>query len=95
MKKSVQTATLTVLSAIFSFAEKDVMVTGADGSWPLKATFYSAEKVGPGVLLLNQCNGNRQAYDHLGGMLTMAGYNALAVDARPAADKRLAMSMRP
>ena len=87
MKKSIQAAILIVLSAIVSLAEKkDVMVTGADGT-ALKATFYSAEKVGPGVLLLNQCNGNRQAYDHLGGMLTMAGYNGLAVDARQAADK--------
>ena len=82
MKKLMLTSMVVVLSAVCSFAEKkeDVTIT-ADGA-ALKGTFYSAEKVGPGVLLLNQCNGNRQAYDHLGGMLSMAGYNALAFDFR-------------
>jgi dienelactone hydrolase len=88
MKRLMLTSMLIVLSAGFSFAEKkeDVTVSAADGA-ALKGTFYSAEKVGPGVLLLNQCNGNRQAYDHLGGMLSMAGYNTLAFDSRQAADK--------
>jgi dienelactone hydrolase len=82
MKKLMLASMVVVLSAVFSFAEKKEDVTvSADGS-SLKGTFYSAEKVGPGVLLLNQCNGTRQAYDHLGGMLTMAGYNALAFDYR-------------
>lgn len=83
MKKLMLISMVVVLSAVFSYAEKkeDVTVNAADGT-ALKGTFYSAEKVGPGVLLLNQCNGNRQAYDHLGGMLSMAGYNALAFDFR-------------
>jgi len=85
MKKLMLISMVVVLSAVFSYAEKkeDVTVSAADGS-ALKGTFYSAEKVGPGVLLLNQCNGNRQAYDHLGGMLSMAGYSALAFDFRQA-----------
>ena len=87
MKRFVLTSMLLVFCAVFSFAEKkDVTVNASDGT-ALKGTLYPTEKVGPGVLMLNQCNGNRQAYDHLGGMLTAAGYNALALDARPAEDK--------
>jgi dienelactone hydrolase len=84
MKKMMLVSMVVVLSAVFAYAEKkqDVTVSAADAA-ALKGTFYSAEKVGPGVLLLNQCNGNRQAYDHLGGMLSAAGYNALAFDFRP------------
>src|SRR5439155_22780297 len=33
-------------------------------------------------LLLHQCNADRQIYDHLGMMLSTAGYNVLAFDFR-------------
>src|SRR5262245_45990637 len=85
MKTLMLTAAIVLMFAAFSFGEKkeDVTVNSADGA-ALKGTFYSAEKVGPGVLLLNECNSNRQAYEHLGGMLSSAGYNALALDSRNA-----------
>src|SRR5262252_4252188 len=61
--------------------KKDVTITAADG-FPLKGTLYSAGKVGPGILLLHQCNADRQIYDTLGTMLSAAGYNALTLDFR-------------
>src|SRR6266581_2093845 len=71
-----------VLFASASFAEKrDVTFNAADG-FALKGTLYSAEKAGPGLLLLHQCNADRQIYDHLGTMLSAAGYNALSFDFR-------------
>ena len=71
-----------LLFAVTLHAEKkDVTITAADG-FPLKGTLYSAGKVGPGILLLHQCNSDRQIYDTLGTMLSAAGYNALTLDFR-------------
>lgn len=65
-----------------SFAEvTDVSVTAADG-FALKGTFHSAVKGGPGILLLHQCNADRQLYNQLATMLNTAGYNVLAIDFR-------------
>ena len=64
--------------------KKDVSFNATDG-FALKATFYPSANPGPGILLLHQCDANRQIYDHLGGMLSTAGYNVLTVDFR--ADK--------
>jgi len=61
--------------------KKDVTITAADG-FALKGTLYSAGKIGPGILLLHQCNADRQIYDTLGTMLSAAGYNALTLDFR-------------
>lgn len=61
--------------------KRDVAFSAADG-FARKGTFYSADKPGPGVLLLHQCNANRQIYDHLATMLTTAGYNVLTFDFR-------------
>src|SRR3989475_8303606 len=61
--------------------KKEVTITAGDGS-ALKGTSYSAGKIGPGILLLHQCNADRQIYDTLGNMLSAAGYNALTVDFR-------------
>ena len=76
-------ATISILIfAVTLHAEKnDVTITAADG-FPLKGTFYSAGKSGPGILLLHQCNADRQIYDTLGTMLSAAGYNALTLDFR-------------
>ena len=60
---------------------REVSFSAADG-FALKGTFYSAEKGGPGILLLHQCNADRQIYDHLATMLNTAGYNVLAFDFR-------------
>src|SRR5215468_5458224 len=75
----------TMVIALFTaniYAEKkDVSITAADG-FALKGTLYSAGKTGPGILLLHQCNADRQIYDTLATMLSAAGYNALTLDFR-------------
>jgi len=75
----------TMVIALFTaniYAEKkDVSITAADG-FALKGTLYAAGKAGPGILLLHQCNADRQIYDTLGTMLSAAGYNALTLDFR-------------
>ena len=60
---------------------RDVSFTAADG-FALQGTFHSADKGGPGILLLHQCNADRRIYDHLAAMLNTAGYNVLAFDFR-------------
>jgi len=61
--------------------KKDVTIAVGDG-FALKGSLYSTGKIGPGILLLHQCNADRQIYDTLGNMLSAAGYNALTVDFR-------------
>ena len=71
-----------------SIAEKkDITIPGADG-FNLKGTLYLSSKPGPGVLLLHQCNADRQIYDNLGTMLSTAGYNVLAFDFRGFGDSK-------
>ena len=74
MRKLCASALFIVLFTSASFAEKkDVTFNAADG-FTLKGTFYSAEKTGPGILLLHQCNADRAIYAHRGTMLSEAGY---------------------
>jgi dienelactone hydrolase len=67
--------------AAIEAARRDVSFTGADG-FALRGTFHSADKGGPGILLLHQCNADRRIYDQLAVMLNIAGYNVLAFDFR-------------
>jgi len=62
-------------------APQDVRITAPDG-FVLAATLTAAEKGGPGILLLHQCNADRRIYDQLAAMLNRAGYNVLALDFR-------------
>ena len=82
-RKTLWSVTLLMMFfAIGARAEKqDVTFRAADG-FTLKGTFYSAQKPGPGLLLLHQCDGNRLLYDRLATMLNTAGYNVLAFDFR-------------
>src|SRR5438046_9139994 len=75
------TIILLVFATTLSAEKKDVTITAADG-FVLKGSLYSAGKIGPGILLLHQCNADRQIYDMLGDMLAAAGYNALPLDFR-------------
>ena len=75
------TIILLVFATTMLAEKKDVTITAADG-FALKGTLYSAGKIGPGILLLHQCNADRQIYDTLGTMLSAAGYNALTLDFR-------------
>ncbi len=58
-----------------------VDLKSADGTL-LKATYFAADKPGPGVLLLHQGNRTRQSWHDLAGQLAAAGINTLTVDMR-------------
>src|SRR5215471_2638203 len=73
--------TLLMFAVTLHAEKKEVTITATDG-FALKGTFYSPGKVGPGILLLHQCNADRQIYDTLATMLSAAGYNALTLDFR-------------
>jgi len=62
-------------------AEKVVDIPAPDGL-KLKATYFSAKKPGPAVLLLHQCNRQRKVWDQLGRQLAAAGINVLTFDYR-------------
>lgn len=71
-----------VLTASFAFStQRNVDLTAADGT-KLKATYFSTGKPGPGVLLLHQCNRDRQVWYGLADQLNAAGINVLALDYR-------------
>lgn len=75
-----------VLLAVLAIAQtkpagRVVDLTSADGT-KLKATFFSAAKSGPGVLLLHQCNRDRKIWDGLAQQLAASGMNVLTFDLR-------------
>src|SRR5437867_9815241 len=72
---------LVFTTALMAAEKKEITIPSGDG-FALKGTLYSAGKIGPGILLLHQCNADRQIYDTLGTMLSAAGYNALTLDFR-------------
>src|SRR5882762_7798657 len=73
---------IVALFATHSFAEKSEVSFKAADAFVLKGGFYAAGKSGPGILLLHQCNADRQIYDNLATMLSVAGYHVLALDFR-------------
>lgn len=82
MKRFAFVAIVIVLSAEAAHAEqRQVSVTAGDG-FALQGSYFSAEKGGPAILLLHQCNADRRIYDQLAAMLNVAGYNVLAIDWR-------------
>ncbi|MEW5915518.1 MAG: alpha/beta fold hydrolase [Gemmatimonadota bacterium] len=56
-------------------------IVAEDGA-KLRATLYSAGKPGPGMLLLHQCNMDRQSWDALATTLAQQGIHALTFDYR-------------
>jgi dienelactone hydrolase len=62
-------------------APRVVDLAATDGT-KLKATFFSAGKPGPGVLLLHQCNLQRKGWDGLARQLAAAGISVLTLDYR-------------
>jgi len=82
MKQFSVVSLLVLLMAAPLIAEKkEVTIPGADGS-NLKGTLFLSSRPGPGVVVLHECNADRQRYDNLGTMLSTAGYNVLAFDFR-------------
>lgn len=64
-----------------STAERVVDLTASDGL-RLKGTYFAADRPGPGVLLLHQCNQQRRIWDSLARQLSAAGLNVLTFDLR-------------
>jgi len=64
-----------------SSGEQVVDLKASDGT-KLKATYFSAGKPGPGVLLLHQCNRQRKVWDGLARELSAEGINVLTFDYR-------------
>lgn len=62
-------------------APKDVDIAAPDGT-KLRATFFSAGKSGPGVLLLHMCNIARKSWEPVALGLSKAGINTLTIDNR-------------
>jgi len=82
MKTPAVVAIVVLLSTAVARAEqRQVSVPASDG-FALQGTFHAADKGGPGILLLHQCNADRRIYDQLATMLNVAGYNVLALDFR-------------
>ena len=76
--------TATILSAGIAGAQVSVQhvdVKAADGA-VLKGTYYTPGKPGPGMLLLHQCNMDRNAWKELGSALAGSGIHVLAIDYR-------------
>jgi dienelactone hydrolase len=74
-----------LLLAGVSFAQnasrKDVDIVAPDGA-KLRATFFSADKSGPGVLLLHMCNTTRKSWEPVAKGLSERGVNVLTIDNR-------------
>ena len=70
-----------LLTAAARAEQRDIRFPASDG-FALQGSFYSAERGGPGILLLHQCNADRRIYDQLAAMLNTAGYNVLSFDFR-------------
>src|SRR5215472_6225093 len=62
-------------------ATKDVDIVAPDGV-KLRATFFSAGKPGPGVILLHMCNTTRKSWEPVAVNLSEKGINALTIDNR-------------
>jgi len=74
-----------LLLAGVSFAQnasrKDVDIVAPDGA-KLRATFFSADRSGPGVLLLHMCNTTRKSWEPVAKGLSERGVNVLTIDNR-------------
>ncbi len=82
-KQLIAFAVLLSASVLFaqSASRKDVDIVSHDGV-KLRATFFSAGKPGPGVLLLHMCNTTRKSWEPVAKGLSERGINVLTVDNR-------------
>jgi alpha-beta hydrolase superfamily lysophospholipase len=62
-------------------APKDIDITTRDGT-KLRATFFAAAKLGPGVVLLHMCNTTRKSWEPVAKGLSERGINVLTIDNR-------------
>ncbi len=68
-------------SSALAAAGKDVDLKAGDGT-KIKATYYSAGKPGPGVVLLHMCNSQRKVWDNLAQSLAARGIHTITMDYR-------------
>jgi dienelactone hydrolase len=71
----------TNLASAQTASRKDVDISTSDGI-RLRATFFSAGKPGPGVILLHMCNTTRKSWEPVAVKLSGKGINALTIDNR-------------
>jgi dienelactone hydrolase len=71
----------TNLASAQAASRKDVDIMAAGGV-KLRATFFSAGKPGPGVILLHMCNTTRKSWEPVAVGLSQKGINALTIDNR-------------
>jgi pimeloyl-ACP methyl ester carboxylesterase len=84
MKHAVGVVILMISCAAFAQnlpAPRVVDLKTTDGA-QLKATFFAAAKLGPGVLLLHQVNRDRKSWEGVAIQLASAGINTLTLDMR-------------
>jgi dienelactone hydrolase len=65
----------------------DIEITAADGA-RLKGSYFSPGRPGPGILLLHQCNMDRQSWNGLGAALAARGIHVLTFDHRGYGENR-------
>lgn len=71
----------TNLASAQTSSRKDVYISTPDGI-RLRASLFSAEKPGPGVILLHMCNTTRKSWEPVAVKLSGKGINALTIDNR-------------
>lgn len=71
----------TNLSSAQTSSREDVYISAPDGI-RLRASFFSAGKPGPGVILLHMCNTTRKSWEPVAVRLSGKGINALTIDNR-------------
>lgn len=69
-------------AAVVPSASPHVVDLKADDGTVLKATYFSADKPGPGLLLFHQSNRDRTSWEEVAAQLAAAGINTLTVDLR-------------
>lgn len=80
--RALATLMFTLSGLAVSHAQRIVDLTASDGT-KLKTSYFAAAKLGPGVLLLHQCNRQgRKVWDGLAQQLAAAGINVLTLDYR-------------
>jgi len=72
---------LAAVVAVAAPASRDVDITAPDGT-RLKATYFPADRPGPGVLLLHMCITTRASWEPVARQLSAAGIHALTIDNR-------------
>jgi len=82
MKPFAFVSIVVLLSTATAQAEQRQVSVAANDGFALQGSYFSAEKGGPGILLLHQCDADRRIYDQLATMLNVAGYNVLTIDWR-------------